>query len=165
MWPRELTRGQPFDRSSWLVENMKRTQTGQEAPTAKSGLLNVPEMATRVRLYTIITWLGCETEILKGKRVVTRLNCSVCSTCKYKDRTLGRRNYSDHWIVGDTSNIRDRSTTPKLQSDVTRCREQAARGPGGDPGKVYSSAPRKFDIAYVLAQEKLLLRVRIEARC
>ena len=65
--------------------------------------------------------------MLEGKRVVGRLNCSVCSTCKYKDRTLGRRNYSDRWIVvADTSNIRDHAQTAK------RCHahEQAARGPG-----------------------------------
>ena len=47
------------------------------------------------------------------KRLVTKLRCSVCK--KYKERIAGRRNFSEHWIVGAdsvrTSNIRDHSHT------------------------------------------------------
>ena len=56
-----------------------------------------------------VTWLVCEMEIAAGKWWGKCLTCTVCT--KYKDRIVGRRNYSERWITRadslHTSNIRD----------------------------------------------------------
>ena len=123
------------------------------------------------RDHKTVSWLGCETEFSEGKRVVVRLNCSVCS--KYKDRIIGRRNYSDRWIVGAdsvrTSNIRDHARSDQHGHVISlRVREQAAaRGESissfapiaaalnSMPDEERATLHRKFDIAYFLAKEKV----------
>ena len=56
-----------------------------------------------------LTWLNCESEFDHGKKIVTKLSCSVCS--KYRDKIKGRKNFSDKWITGAESlrisNIKD----------------------------------------------------------
>ena len=39
-------------------------------------------------LYTL-SWLDCQSEFEHGKKVVTKLSCSVCS--KYQDKIKGRK--------------------------------------------------------------------------
>ena len=146
-----------------VVENMKRTQTSQEAPTAKKRkvLYSTYQKWQREfdRAYTIITWLGCKTEMLEGKHVVVRLNYSVCSTCKYKDRTLGRQDYSDRyvrWIVGaDTSNIRDHAQIAK------RCHVMPSKRRGARPGKVAPPIAVLQPLAACLTRRELFCDVSL----
>ena len=184
MWPRKITRGQPFDgqvlpsRVVEFVQKMKRSRVSQEAPAAKKRkvLYSTYQKWRRDfdRAHSTITWLGCETEMSEGKRVVVCLNCSVCS--KYKDRIMGRRNYSNRWIVGAdsvrTSNIRDHAHSDQhCHAMSLRLREQAAaRGECSSSYAPIAAAlssmsdekrvvlRRKFDIVYVLAREKLSFR-------
>ncbi len=60
-----------------------------------------------------LTWLECATAIENGKKVVKKLKCSVCT--QFEDRIMGRKNFSNKWIVGAesvrTSNLRDHAQT------------------------------------------------------
>ena len=48
-----------------------------------------------------VTWLDCETGTERGVKVVTKLKCRVCT--KYRERILGRKNFSEKWISGADS--------------------------------------------------------------
>ena len=56
-----------------------------------------------------VSWLDCKSKVVAGKRIVSKLRCSMCA--KFKAKIGSRRNFSDRWIVGAdsvrTSNIRD----------------------------------------------------------
>ena len=56
-----------------------------------------------------VSWLDCESKVVAGKRIVSKLRCSTCA--KFKAKIGSRRHFSDRWIVGAdsvrTSNIRD----------------------------------------------------------
>jgi len=56
-----------------------------------------------------ITWLDCDTCLIDGKRVVTKLKCKVCN--KLKSKIIEKKHFSDKWIEGAdslrTGNIRD----------------------------------------------------------
>ena len=58
-----------------------------------------------------VSWLDCESKVVAGKRIVSKLRCSTCA--KFKVKIVSRRNFSNRWIVGvdsvRTSNIRDRA--------------------------------------------------------
>ena len=60
-----------------------------------------------------LTWLNCHSQFDSGKRVVTKLSCSICS--KYQDKIKGRKNFSEKWINGAeslrTSNLKDHAHT------------------------------------------------------
>ena len=61
----------------------------------------------------IVSWLDCESKVVVGKRIVSKLRCSTCA--KFKVKIASRRNFSNRWIVGadsvHTSNIRDHGTS------------------------------------------------------
>ena len=48
-----------------------------------------------------LTWLDCDSELVRTNRIVQKLRCIVCT--KYKERIWSRRNYSDRWLVGAES--------------------------------------------------------------
>ena len=54
-----------------------------------------------------LTWLDCDTKLEFGNKVVIKLKCTVCT--KFKDKIMGRKNFSNKWIVGaesvHTSNV------------------------------------------------------------
>ena len=45
-----------------------------------------------------VSWLDCESKVVAGKRIVSKLRCSTCA--KFKVKIASRRNFSDRWIVG-----------------------------------------------------------------
>ena len=116
-----------------------------------------------------VPWLGCETEMAGGKRWVKRLNCTICT--KYKERIMGRRNYSERWITGAdslcTSNIRDHAHSDQHQHamSVLQREKAAVRGESISSFAPIAAALNtlrdeereklrcKFDIAYLLAKE------------
>ena len=159
-------------------EIMKRARASEEPPATKKRKVGYSTYQKWRRdfdgEYGTITWLACETEMSQGKRVAVRLNCSVCT--KYNERIMGRRNYSNSWIVGAesirTSNIRDHTKSDQhCHAMSLRLREQAtARGECSSSYAPIAAAlttmsdedrailRRKFDITYVMAREKLSFR-------
>ena len=62
----------------------------------------------------MITWLDCEM-VLKGcMKVVVKLKCWLCT--KYKDKIIGRKNFSDKWISGAES-VRTTNIVDHAKSD------------------------------------------------
>ena len=57
-----------------------------------------------------VTWLDCDAGIEGGVKLVTKLKCRVCT--KFRDRIVGRKNFSDKWVSGAdsvrTTNVLDR---------------------------------------------------------
>ena len=47
--------------------------------------------------YQTLIWLSCQTD-MDGGKVVDKLTCTACQ--KFEDKTRGRKNYRDKWIVG-----------------------------------------------------------------
>ena len=126
------------------------------------------------REYKTVTWLDCESTVEGGAKVVTKLKCAVCS--KFRASIMYKRNFSDRWINGAdsirTSNIRDHATSEQHSHAMTLlCREQAtasghsvmADGPivvalNSMSNEEKERIRHKFDIAYVLAMEKISFR-------
>ena len=46
----------------------------------------------------MLTWLDCELRVEAGVKVVIKLRCEVCK--KFRDRIVGRKNFSDKWMHG-----------------------------------------------------------------
>ena len=121
--------------------------------------------------FKTVTWLACESTVEGGAKVVTKLKCTVCS--RFHSSILYMRNFSDKWITGvdsiRTSNIWDHATSEQHSHAMTMLsREQAtasghsvmADGPIVVAFNSMSNEERervrhKFDIAYVLAMEKI----------
>ena len=103
-----------------------------------------------------------------------RLKCSVCT--RFRSRIMHRRNFSDRWIVGAdsvrTSNIRDHAHSEQHDHAMSLLKQESAKAEGKS---CYSYAPiamalstlpdgekerlwKKFDIAYLVAREKLSFR-------
>ena len=61
------------------------------------------------RSHQTSSWLDCDTRLVEGKKVVTKLKRRICA--KHKARINGRKHFSQKWIEGvesiRTSNIRD----------------------------------------------------------
>ena len=61
-----------------------------------------------------------------------RLNCSVCM--KYKEKIMGRRNYSERLIIGvdslHTSNIRNHTHSDKHQHAMSLMMQEKATAQG-----------------------------------
>ena len=53
------------------------------------------------REYKTITWLGCKTLLVSGKKVVDKLLCVICK--QFKNSISSTRNYSYKWIDGADS--------------------------------------------------------------
>ena len=64
--------------------------------------------------YQTVTWLDCDTGFEDGVKVVTKLKCRMCT--KYRQRIVGRKNFSDKWINGADS-IRTANVTDHAKSD------------------------------------------------
>ena len=64
-----------------------------------------------------VTWLECESELESGKKVVKKLNCSVCT--KFQAKILSRRNFSDRWILGAEVTYVTTPTAISTSSDVS----------------------------------------------
>ena len=79
-----------------------------------------------------LTWLDCQSEFDHGKKVVTKLSCSVCA--KYRDKIKGRKNFSDKWIMGAeslrTSNIKDHAQCEQHKHAMTLRRKEQAQSKG-----------------------------------
>ena len=120
-----------------------------------------------------VTWTGCATETSAGKTYMTHLKCTICA--KYKSRIIRRRNYSNRWITGAdslrTSTIRDHAMSEQHQHAMSiLCLEKgsATRGESSAASTPIIAAlmslsdndraelRKKFDIIFLLAQEKLL---------
>ena len=52
-----------------------------------------------------VSWLGCESKVVAGKKIVSKLRCSTCA--KFKVKIVSRRNFSDRWIV-EADSVRTR---------------------------------------------------------
>ena len=110
----------------------------------------------------------------REKKIVTRLQCSVCS--KFKVSIATRRNFSEKWLWGaesvHTSNIRDHAKADQHTHAMTLLKREHARKSGSDPTSFapiarvlnrISDAKKdqlrhKFNIAYFMAIEKISFR-------
>ena len=61
-----------------------------------------------------VSWLDCETSVEGGSLVVTKLKCRMCT--KFKDRIVGKRNFSNQWIAGAES-VRTTNVLDHAKSD------------------------------------------------
>ena len=121
--------------------------------------------------FQTLSWLDCDTRLIEGKKVVTKLKCKVCT--KHKLRINGRKHFSTKWIEGAdsirTSNIRDHANADQhIHAMEIEKREQAQAK--GQPSIILpiciteafckigeqeqSRLKVKFDIAYFVATEK-----------
>lgn len=118
-----------------------------------------------------LSWLECVTAVDSGHKVVERLKCRVCT--KFEDKIMGRKNFSNKWIVGAES-VRTSTLRDHAQSDqhahammlLTKEKSQA-QGLGSSSYAPIAKAlhrlsdeersrmRRKFDVAYFVATEKL----------
>ena len=78
--------------------------------------------------FQTLSWLDCDTRLIEGKKVVTKLKCKVCT--KHKLRINGRKHFSTKWIEGAdsirTSNIRDHANADQhIHAMEIEKREQA----------------------------------------
>ena len=120
-----------------------------------------------------VSWLDCESKVVAGKRIVSKLRCSMCA--KLKAKIGSRRNFSDRWIVGAnsvrTSNIRDHARADQHTHAMNLLKKEQAEASGSGScsfapiARALSHLPdekeqlrRKFDIAYFIALEKLSFR-------
>ena len=118
-----------------------------------------------------LTWLDCIIQTHVGKKTVVALRCSVC--CRFKEGIENSSNFSDKWIVGadslSTSNIRDHAKTIQhcmamsllekehaiTRGDSLSTYAPIARAIEKIPITESARLRRKFDIAYLVATEKL----------
>ena len=120
-----------------------------------------------------VTWMGCATETSAGNTYMTHLKCTICA--KYKSRIIRRRNYSNRLITRAnslrTSTIRNHAKSEQHQHAMSiLCLEKgsATRGESSAASTPIIAAVtslsdndraelrKKFDIIFLLAQEKLL---------
>ena len=121
-----------------------------------------------------VTWLDCVKEIEGGVRFVTKLKCRVCT--KFKDRIIGRKNFSDKWVSGAdsvrTTNVLDHAKSDQHVHAMNLLRREQALAQGASVAtyapiaRSLNSLPEderrklrtKFDIAYFVATEQLAYR-------
>ena len=123
------------------------------------------------REYKTITWLGCKTLLVSGKKIVDKLLCAICK--QFKNSISSTRNFSYKWIDGAdsirTSNIKDHTQSQQhINAMQLFSREHAKEKslsihlPIIESLHTLSDEDRealrkKFDIAYFIAIEKLPL--------
>ena len=82
--------------------------------------------------YQTVTWLDCEMRVEDRTKVVTQLNCHVCT--KYKERIAGRKNYSDKRITGANSvrmtNLVDHAKSEQHTHAMNLLRKEHAQAQG-----------------------------------
>lgn len=123
------------------------------------------------REWQTISWLDCKSEMECGKKLVTKLSCSICK--KYQDQIKGRRNFSEKWITGAeslrTSNIWDHAQCEQHKHLMFILNKEQARSKGLGatsyapiaralyklPEDEQMRLRRKFDIAYFVVAEKI----------
>ena len=124
--------------------------------------------------FQTVTWLECQCENDFGKKIVSKISCSLCK--KYHNYIRGRKNFSEKWITGAeslrTSNIRDHAQSEQHKHALSLLKKEQARIEGVS---CTSYAPiakslhklssveherlrRKFDISYFVTIEKLSFR-------
>ena len=121
-----------------------------------------------------VSWLDCEVEREKGKKVVTQLKCSVCA--KFKASICSKRNFSMSWITGAdslrTSNIKDHAHSDQHVAAMSLLQREKAVSQGlpcssyAPIAAALTSLPEgerqrlkyKFDTAYLVAKEKISFR-------
>ena len=112
-----------------------------------------------------ISWLDCESKVVAGKRIVSKL--------RFKAKIASRRHYNDRWIVRAdsvrTSNIRDHARADQHTHAMNLLKKEQAEASGSGscsfapiaralshlPDEEKEQLRRKFDIAYFIALEKL----------
>ena len=121
-----------------------------------------------------VTWLDCDAGIEGGVKLVTKLKCRVCT--KFRDRIVGRKNFSNKWVSGAdsvrTTNVLDHAKSDQHVHAMNLLRREQARAQGAS---VATYAPiaqslnslsederrklrAKFDITYFVATEQLAYR-------
>ena len=68
------------------------------------------------RSFQMLPWLDCDTRLIKGKEVVTNLNCKVCTKHKFRIILYGRRHFSKKWI-DDTDSIKSSKIRDHANAD------------------------------------------------
>ena len=75
-----------------------------------------------------VSWLDCESKVVAGKRMVSKLRSSTCA--KFKVKIVSCRNFSNRWIVGadsvHTSNIRDHARADKHTHAINILKKEQA---------------------------------------
>ncbi len=117
--------------------------------------------------FQAMSWLDCEVSGAK----ITKLACKICR--KFETKIVGRRNYSNKWVVGAESvrisNIKDHAKTDQHAHAMMLLKKEHAKAAGLGPcsyapiAKALYELPedakaslrKKFDIAHFVATEKL----------
>ena len=103
-----------------------------------------------------VTWLDCETGFEGGRKVVSKLKCTVCKT--FVSKITSRRNYSQRWIVGadsiHTSNIRDYVHSDQHVHAMPLLQKEHAAA----QGQSCSYAPIAIALSNLPEEEKMKLR-------
>ena len=185
VWLRELVRVKVvsgrFSYSGLACAAMKRAlSSSDEASTSEAKKRKVTYATYQKwkseldRDCQTVSWLDCESKVVAGKRIVSKLRCSMCA--KFKAKIGSRRNFSDRWIVGAdsvrTSNIRDHARADQHTHAMNLLKKEQAEASGSGscsfapiaralshlPDEEKEQLRRKFDIAYFIALEKLSFR-------
>ena len=147
---------------------------GESGPATKRSVAHSTFLKWRGELdkeFQTISWLDCEVRNERVKKVVTKLKCKAC--IRFESKIVGRRNYSNKWIVGAdsvrTSNIKDHARTDQHSHAIMLLKKEQCSSAGLGP-QVYAPIAQslsvlsddvkaklrvKFDIAHFVATEKL----------
>ena len=123
------------------------------------------------RVYNTAMWLDSEASWHNGEKVVEKLKCKVCT--KYRERIIGRKNFSMKWIEGAdsvrTTNVIDHAKTDQHVQAMKLQQMEVAQSRGVDSTafmpivqslNTISEEERKklrmkFDTAYFVAVEQI----------
>ena len=147
---------------------------GESGPATKRSVAHSTFLKWRGELdkeFQTISWLDCDVRNERVKKVVTKLKCKAC--IRFESKIVGRRNYSNKWIVGAdsvrTSNIKDHARTDQHSHAIMLLKKEQCSSAGLGP-QVYAPIAQslsvlsddvkaklrvKFDIAHFVATEKL----------
>lgn len=94
-----------------------------------------------------MSWLECDQETVARIKYVTKLKCRICTM--YKDRIIGRRNYSSKWIEGPdsvcTTNICDHAKSEQHLHAINLERKRFAQSVDESPAS-YAPIARALTI-------------------
>ena len=90
-----------------------------------------------------MTWLDCETGTERGKKILEKFKCKVCT--KFADKIWGRMHFKDKWICGvdsvHMSNVHDCSHNDQHSHAMSLLKKQHAEASGLGPA-VYAPTAR-----------------------
>ena len=154
---------------------MKRTRSDEDSgPAAKRFVSHATFLKWQGEMnkeFQTVSWLDCEMKNERVKKLVTKLKCKVC--VKFQSKIVGRRNYSNKWIVGAdsirTNSIRDHTRTDQHTHAILLLKKEQSTSTGLGPQSYAQIAASlsalsddtkamlqvKFDIAHFVATEKL----------